>query len=474
MSRAISLSEFHQQLLRCFQNNIPNRLTLALSGGVDSMCLAYLLSQYKKKIHPQISISAITIDHGYREGSAREARKVGEIARSWGLDHSVETLQYTQDVCSISNFEEVARKLRYQVLRQKCLGSGSQAILVAHNKDDQLETFLQRLQMNSTMFGLRGLREMSPLPILASPIDSELIHVYRPLLAFEKATIRQTSVENDVEWFEDVSNQDISLTKRNLLRYMISEYVPKLINSRPEIECISRQSLMETTEEVAKLVQSYETEKQNLDRCVRSNDFQFDELMASVKFSIPLQELRDTRHPVLARWLYEVIYPLSSAKHFHWSFAKLERQAMARVWGWLDKPEGTLIMTYLNVSFNLNLQGSNVEFHLFRQSPQRDIIRHYKTHVGPKDSSWKLFDRIWWIRISNHDADVEIRYYRSSMRRELLNAFPHISSNEKYSRLNFEAFPVIIDEKTSQVLAAPTLGLINDGIYVECKLKRLS
>ncbi|GEQ67851.1 hypothetical protein JCM33374_g1517 [Metschnikowia sp. JCM 33374] len=343
---------------------------LALSGGVDSMCLAYLLAQYKAHVQPRMLVSAITIDHGFRKESATEAQKVGEIVRSWGLSHSVEKLQYSQDVHSISNFEEMARVLRYKVFREKCLDQGINALLVAHNRDDQLETFLQRLHMNSTMFGLLGLREKAPLPLMDSSADVEdKIHVYRPLLQFEKSSIRSTCEAHAVPWFEDVSNQDISLTKRNLLRYIINEYVPQSMASRPELACISRKSLFETTSEVEKLLNVYDTQKEILDQKIKSQGFFFDAMQAHMEFTIPLSDFDVLKQPVLARWLYEMIYPISSAKHFHWSYAKLERQAMPRLWAWLDAPDAILAMTYLNVSFRVQIEDTNVKFHISRQVP---------------------------------------------------------------------------------------------------------
>ncbi|OBA19628.1 hypothetical protein METBIDRAFT_26581, partial [Metschnikowia bicuspidata var. bicuspidata NRRL YB-4993] len=378
---------------------IPDRVLLALSGGADSMCLAYLLAQYKKQSRLLMLISAITIDHGFRQESAAEAKKVGDIVLLWGIQHHVEKLRYLRDVHSITNFEEIARDLRYNVFRKKCADYGTNALLVAHNKDDQLETFLQRLQMNSTLFGLVGLRERSPLPTRdISPLKDEKVYIYRPLLHYKKAEIFQTCKSLGVPWFEDHSNQDIHLTKRNLLRYIINEYVPQALDARPELTCITRKSLTATTQEIESFVHGLEIQKLCFDLRVKSHQFQFDKVKAEVKFSIPFHEIMGVQQLVFSRWLYETIYPLSSSKNFHWSYAKLERQAIPRLWTWLQNPQNRLTMTYLNVKLDINPEGQDVNFLVSRQAPQRDVVHNYFVSVVPGDCMWHLFDRLWWLK----------------------------------------------------------------------------
>lgn len=56
---------------------------LAISGGVDSMALAYLCAKLQKS--KQMSFRAFIVDHGARDGSAKEAKSVFEALEKLGL-----------------------------------------------------------------------------------------------------------------------------------------------------------------------------------------------------------------------------------------------------------------------------------------------------------------------------------------------------------------------------------------------------
>lgn len=115
----IETSVFKSLLAKCFRNGVvPNKVLIALSGGVDSVCLTYLLSQYRDLYNPDLKIHAVTIDHGYREGSSDEAKAVGDLVNKWGVQHNVIPLDYkNRSVHLITNFEEVARTMRYEAFR---------------------------------------------------------------------------------------------------------------------------------------------------------------------------------------------------------------------------------------------------------------------------------------------------------------------------------------------------------------------
>src|SRR5687768_11836446 len=64
-------------------------LAVALSGGPDSMALAWLLARWAQK-RKRPALHALTVDHGLRPESAAEAEQVGRWAREWpGVRHAV-------------------------------------------------------------------------------------------------------------------------------------------------------------------------------------------------------------------------------------------------------------------------------------------------------------------------------------------------------------------------------------------------
>src|SRR6516162_1293846 len=105
-----------------------SRPGIAVSGGVDSMALAYLCSQIRKT-SPEFKISdnpisnfyAFIIDHRLRENSTEEAKNVKHIVeQKMGLTAEVLGLKWADLVGhevhpkDMPNFESLARRLRYR------------------------------------------------------------------------------------------------------------------------------------------------------------------------------------------------------------------------------------------------------------------------------------------------------------------------------------------------------------------------
>jgi len=154
---------------------------MAISGGVDSMALAFLcarLRSFEPRLrvsdHPVSRFRAVIVDHGLRDGSTAEAEAVraavqamGHIAtvcavnwkryfRRWGLGNISPN--------SLSNVESLARKLRYRTLASELLSVKTGSLLLAHHADDQYETALMRLVSGHGVRGLRGMRPANDIP----------------------------------------------------------------------------------------------------------------------------------------------------------------------------------------------------------------------------------------------------------------------------------------------------------------------
>lgn len=461
---SLTLNSFIPQLTRCLGGLPPRKILVALSGGIDSMCLTHLLAQARQQF-PQMELSAATIDHDYRHNSALEALAVGTIVLEWGVDHRIQRLEYSQNPALILNFEEVARNLRYQTLQDICISEQINTVLVAHNLDDCLETFLQRLMMNSTMYGLAGLAARAPMPI-PSRSPAENIQIIRPLLLFSKNEIRKYCNNHDVQWFEDLSNADILFTRRNKLRYIINEYAPSVVESRPEAAMIFPQNLSNTINEVRLLVAAYEDKKKAFDAFVKMNDYSFDHKSCTFNFSVLTEAWRQLDRSVLARWLYELASPISSSKHFHWSYAKFERQAVTKISEFLDLPAKFIRFNYVGVDFCLEKVG---DFLLFRISKQPPIRKTAEAKVLV-NSDWQLFDRTWWFRVRS-DKKLYLTWYTRSQKQEVFEAFPLLRHSSESLQTILYNVPVLVDEKL-KIVGIPTYDLYTEGIEGECLLKR--
>ncbi|KAI1815047.1 adenine nucleotide alpha hydrolases-like protein [Poronia punctata] len=160
------------------RKNIHRTVALAISGGVDSMALAYLCSRLRRldphypiADNPVGSFRGFVVDHALREGSDKEASAVSNALFDLGILPTVTRLnwakvfdRYTPTPKDLPNMESLARRLRYRALGRLCADKCLASMLFAHHQDDQYETVLMRLLQGHGVRGLRGIRAASEIP----------------------------------------------------------------------------------------------------------------------------------------------------------------------------------------------------------------------------------------------------------------------------------------------------------------------
>ncbi|KAK3684311.1 hypothetical protein B0T22DRAFT_501542 [Podospora appendiculata] len=152
----------------------PQPVVLAVSGGVDSMALAFLCSSARKANYPVGDFRAVVIDHGLREGSAEEASKVCGVLETMGVSGRVVKAAWDEKIVGtkyvagspneLPNMETMARQVRYRALGRFCRGESITSLLAAHHEDDQYETVLMRLLSGHGYRGLQGMRAATDIP----------------------------------------------------------------------------------------------------------------------------------------------------------------------------------------------------------------------------------------------------------------------------------------------------------------------
>ncbi|KAJ2590140.1 hypothetical protein IWW49_002166 [Coemansia sp. RSA 1797] len=195
------------------------RLLLAVSGGADSMALAYIAS---RAVGPRNCI-AVTVDHGFRPESAHEAAAVGRYMQKLGIQHEIRRLKWEEvQKPPVQRLEEVARQRRYTEIGNVCQMYQVSAVLTGHHSGDQAETFLFRFIRHSGIHGLSGMSLQTALPFALPAADNKTPVIVRLLLDFDKRTLYSICKAGGIEWFEDASNSDPRF-KRNMLRQIIRE-----------------------------------------------------------------------------------------------------------------------------------------------------------------------------------------------------------------------------------------------------------
>lgn len=181
----------------------PNPLVAAaVSGGGDSMALCLLADRWARRAGG--CLVALTVDHGLRPEAAAEARRVGGWLAAYRIEHHILSRPGPRPVTGI---QAAARRLRYELMTSWCREAGVLHLLLAHNLEDQAETFLLRLGRGSGIDGLSG---------MAAVVETPEVRILRPVLGVERRRLRATLAEHRQEWIEDPSNRDPGYTRTGL------------------------------------------------------------------------------------------------------------------------------------------------------------------------------------------------------------------------------------------------------------------
>ncbi len=206
------------QFLKIIKNNIRlsnyQRVVIAFSGGIDSVCLVDLF----RKLENRLIIAHF--NHGIRENAQRDESFAKEFSEKLGL----EFVSGRADVPLFAkenrlSLEEAARKKRNEFLFQIARDKGAKLIAVGHHADDQVETMLMHLLRGSGLTGLAGMKEITVIP----EFDNE-IKIIRPLLSFKRSEIEEYCAINNLEFVVDETNAS-DLYERNQIRHEIIPYL---------------------------------------------------------------------------------------------------------------------------------------------------------------------------------------------------------------------------------------------------------
>ena len=143
----------------------------------------------------------LTVDHGLRAGSAKDAKTVAAFAKRAGLKARILSWRGKKPKAGI---EAAAREARYRLMGDWLTRHRIATLFVGHTQDDQAETFLLRLARGSGLDGLSAMLAHAPWPVGGFP---ELA-VARPLLSFNRQELRDYLTLLDQSWLEDPMNHD--------------------------------------------------------------------------------------------------------------------------------------------------------------------------------------------------------------------------------------------------------------------------
>ncbi len=209
-STPLSVQEFKNlpDVAAALEADVP--VAVALSGGPDSMALCWLLAQAAAGRKKAPVIHALTVDHGLRPESQKEAMKVGRALKKT-CPHVVHTILKRRPPKTKAGLQEKARHDRYEMMAVYCRRHGIEKLFVAHHREDQAETFLFRLAKGS---GIDGLGAMVPRQTDPDGVTG----IVRPLLDVPKARLVATCRKNGLWFARDPTNEDPAFARVRLRR----------------------------------------------------------------------------------------------------------------------------------------------------------------------------------------------------------------------------------------------------------------
>ncbi|WP_434341806.1 tRNA lysidine(34) synthetase TilS [Mycoplasma putrefaciens] len=187
--------------------DITKKYLVAVSGGADSI---FMLDQLIKIIDNK-NIVVCHVNYNYRSDSNFDQQLVTDFCKQNNLQ--LEVLNVKQNYSELkNNFESWARFKRYDFFNKIANQYKIFDLLVAHNYNDLIETYLLQKQRNSLVsyYGLKSITKYKDLT------------VYRPILAVKKSYIINYLNESKINYITDWTNDDLKF-QRNKIRSTLNE-----------------------------------------------------------------------------------------------------------------------------------------------------------------------------------------------------------------------------------------------------------
>jgi tRNA(Ile)-lysidine synthase len=198
--------------------NVQENLAVAVSGGSDSLALAFLAKCYSLK--NKVNVKYFIVDHKLRKESSTEAKTVKSILKKINIDCKILNWNGKKPT---KNIQATARDKRYFLLANECKKNNIKYLLLGHHLDDLSENFLIRIVRGS---GLNGLISFNKNTMY----KNQKLYIVRPLLNVEKFSLIYIAKKVFNFFIKDPSNinEDFKRTRiRNLLQSLEKEGLDK-------------------------------------------------------------------------------------------------------------------------------------------------------------------------------------------------------------------------------------------------------
>jgi len=194
-----------------------SRINVGFSGGLDSSVLLHMVWCWWQSQDPATrpSLRAIHINHQMQTAADQWQAQCARFC----LDLDIEFLGQRVTVdAALASPELAARNARYDCFAQNL--QADEVLLLAHHRDDQVETLLQRLARGSGPLGMGAMTAYS---------THHGYGLLRPLLELDRNQLEHYAQAHHLRWIDDPSNGDVAL-ERNFIRHRL---LPLWRSARP-------------------------------------------------------------------------------------------------------------------------------------------------------------------------------------------------------------------------------------------------
>ena len=190
---------------------IPHKVTIACSGGIDSMVFTHFLLQGKRKV-----------DLAYFDHDTGHSKKAQQFVEEYAEKNKLNlTIGKVKGFKGKRSLEEFWRDERYSFFNRL----NSNYIITCHHLDDCVETWL--------MSSFHGLGKVIP--------HRRGSTIYRPFLMTEKSSIKKYAQNKKVKWVEDPSNQHTNFMRNHVRKNIM----PHVLKVNPGIRKTIRKKVLE-------------------------------------------------------------------------------------------------------------------------------------------------------------------------------------------------------------------------------------
>lgn len=218
-----------------------DRVGVAVSGGVDSICLLHALMALPDLA---LALTVCHLDHGLRPESARDADFVRDTAAGLRLPYVMTRIDVkAHGKAKHLSLEMAARELRYAELCRMADELRLDRVALGHHLDDQVETVLLRILRGTGLEGLSGM----------APVRGE--RFVRPLLCACRDEILEYAKANGLSWIEDATNRGTEILRNrirhNLLPALRTDYNQRIDRALLGLSTLAREALSHLELELA-------------------------------------------------------------------------------------------------------------------------------------------------------------------------------------------------------------------------------